>query len=63
MAKQNWEVTLCFTETEGGPNMTQPWYNAHDITAMIRRRLEWQGDICDLKLTEIRAEPKGGTYY
>ena len=62
MAKQDWLVTLRFTETEGGADTIEPWYTPQDILALVLARLRQLGPIRDLVLAASEAKPDGSTY-
>jgi hypothetical protein len=62
MAKQDWEVTIHLTETEGGEDTTLPWYQRRDIEDLITGTMKRSGKMRDLDITRIEARELGGTY-
>ncbi len=61
--KQDWEVTLFITETEGDETTTRPWYVSQDVTNLIRDALNKAGMMRDLKVEKYCAISVRDPYY
>lgn len=61
--KQDWEVTLFITETEGDETTTQPWYSPQDISNLLRDALLKAGKMRDFKVESFYSTAVGDPYY